>query len=154
MLQRILHANIVVQDLDRTLRFYRDLLGFKVVIADTAGMTDDPKLAVALGVKERVKMRWALIRLGDDDDAPFLDVEQWLVPEAVSGSYPSCNHIGICRIALQVTDIDKTYNDLKAKGVRFLSPPQTLSIPDIDSFKLCCLRDPDGIVLELVQASL
>src|SRR5262249_2470805 len=110
----ILHTNIVVQNLDRTLRFYRDLLGFKVVVADNAGMTDDPKLAVALGIKERVKMRWALIRLGDDNNAPFLDVEQWLVPEAVDGSYPSCNHVGICRIALQVTDIDKTYNDLKA----------------------------------------
>ena len=151
MLQRILHANIVVRDLDRTLRFYRDLLGFKVAFADT---TDDPKLGETFGVKGGVRMRWALIRLGDDENAPFLDVEQWLLPEAVAGSYPSCNHIGICRIALQVADIDKTYNDMKGKGVEFLSSPQTVSIPEIGDFKLCCLRDPDGIVLELVQASL
>jgi catechol 2,3-dioxygenase-like lactoylglutathione lyase family enzyme len=151
MLQRILHANIVVRDLDRTLRFYRDLLGFKVAFADT---TDDPKLGVTFGVKEGVRMRWALIRLGDDENSPFLDVEQWLLPEAVAGSYPSCNHVGICRIALQVVDIDKAYNDMKGKGVDFLSSPQTVSIPEIGDFKLCCLKDPDGIVLELVQASL
>jgi hypothetical protein len=29
-----------------------------------------------------------------------------------------------------------------------------VGIPEIGDFKLCCFRDPDGIVLELVQASL
>jgi catechol 2,3-dioxygenase-like lactoylglutathione lyase family enzyme len=151
MLQRIVHANLVVQDLDRTLRFYRDLLGFKVAFAAT---TEDPKLAEALGVKEGVRMRWALIRLGDDENGPFLDVEQWQLPKGVAGPRSSCNDIGIRRIAMQVADIEKAYKDLKGRGVEFLSSPQTVGIPEIGDFKLCCFRDPDGIVLELVQASL
>ena len=53
-----------------------------------------------------------------------------------------------------MADIDKTYKDLKGRGVEFLSSPQTVGIPEIGDFKLCCFRDPDGIVLELVQASL
>ena len=96
-------------------------------------------------------MRWALIRLGDDEDALLIDVEQWIEPAMTGRPYPECSNNGIGRIALKVGDIDKAYGDLKDKGVAFLSPPQTLHFPDFGDFKFCCFRDPDGIVLELVE---
>ena len=64
---------------------------------------------------------------------------------------PECSNNGIGRIALKVGDIDTAYGDLKDKGVAFLSPPQTLHFPGFGDFKFCCFRDPDGIVLELVE---
>ena len=39
MLQGIFHVNIVVEDLDRTLAFYCDVLGFSVVYGEVT--TDD-----------------------------------------------------------------------------------------------------------------
>ena len=78
MLQRIFHVNIVVKDLDRTLAFYRDVLGFSVVYGEVT--TDDPILARGFGYEGNGLMRWALIRLGDDEDALLIDVEQWIEP--------------------------------------------------------------------------
>ena len=150
MPQRIFHINIVVQDLDRTLAFYRDLLGFSVAFGEIT--TDDPKLGTGLGYEGECKMRWALIRLGDDENAPVIDVEQWIEPKMTGQAYASCSNNGIGRIALGVDDIDKEYNDLKGKGVEFLSPPQTLDVQGFGDFKFCCFRDPDGIVLEFVEA--
>ena len=150
MPQRIFHINIVVEDLDKTLAFYRDVLGFSVAFGETT--TEDPVLAKGLGYDGEGVMRWALIRLGDDEDAPVIDVEQWIDPAMTGQPYPSCSNNGIGRIALGVDDIDKEYSDLKDKGVSFLSPPQTLDVPGFGDFKFCCFRDPDGIVLELVEA--
>ena len=150
MLQRIFHINIVVEDLDRTLAFYCDVLGFSVVEGKIT--VEDPTLARGFGYEGNGRMRWALIRLGDDEGAPLIDVEQWIEPATTGRSYPECRNNGIGRIALEVGDIDKAYGDLKDKGVAFLSPPQTLNFPPFGDFKFCCLRDPDGIVLELVEA--
>jgi len=149
MLQRIFHVNIVVEDLDRTLAFYCDVLGFSVVYGEVT--TDDPIIARGFGYEGNGRMRWALIRLGDDEDALLIDVEQWIEPATTGRPYPECSNNGIGRIALKVGDIDKAYGDLKDKGVAFLSPPQTLHFPDFGDFKFCCFRDPDGIVLELVE---
>ena len=44
--------------------------------------------------------------------------------------YPSLNNIGICRIAFSVDDIDRTYEDLKAKKVECLAPLKKISGPN------------------------
>jgi len=63
------------------------------------------------------------------------------------------NNIGIVRVALACDDVDKAYNDLKVKGVEFLSPPQEVDLerPGQMPIKVVCFKDPDGIVLELVE---
>ncbi len=61
--------------------------------------------------------------------------------------------MGIARICFSVDDIDKTYEDLKAKGVEFITPPQNVelrpgakhSLPH----RICCFKDPDGVILEM-----
>jgi hypothetical protein len=108
-------------------------MGFSVALGEIT--TDDPKLGKGLGYEGECRMRWALIRLGDAEDAPVIDVEQWLKPKITGQPYPSCSNNGIGRIALEVDEIDKEYRALKDKGVAFLSPPQTLDVPGFGDFK-------------------
>jgi catechol 2,3-dioxygenase-like lactoylglutathione lyase family enzyme len=146
MLQRLFHVNICVRDMERSIRFYQDL-GFNKVDDFTM---DDPSVGDALGVKAK-KLRGVFMRLGDDPNAPVLDLVQFLDPPTQGQPYPTLNNVGICRIAFTVDDIDKTYEELKAKRVEFVAPLKKINRPGGATIGVVCFKDPDGTVLELLS---
>lgn len=145
MLQKLFHVNICVRDMERSIRFYQDL-GFRKVNDFTM---DDPSVGDALGLSAR-KLRGVFMRLGEDPNAPVLDLVQFIDPPPQGTPYPSLNNIGICRIAFTVDDIDKTYEDLKAKKVDFVAPLKKISGPGGSTIGVVCFKDPDGTILELI----
>lgn len=146
MLQKLFHVNICVRDMERSINFYSSL-GFKKVNDFTL---DDPTVGEALGLKAR-KLRGVFMRLGDDENAPVLDLVQFIDPPPQGQPYPSLNNIGICRIAFTVDDIDKTYEELKAKKVDFVAPLKKIDGPGGAKIGVVCFKDPDGTVLELLS---
>ena len=146
MLQRLFHVNVCVRDMDHSIRFYQDL-GFNKVNDFTL---DDPNVGDALGVKAK-KLRGVFMRLGNDANAPVLDLVQFIDPPTQGQPYPSLNNVGICRIAFTVDDIDKTYEDLKAKGIEFVAPLKKIAGPGGATIGVVCFKDPDGTVLELMS---
>jgi glyoxylase I family protein len=146
MLQRLFHVNICVRDMERSIRFYQDL-GFNQVNDFTL---DDPRVGDALGVKAK-KLRGVFMRLGSDSNAPVLDLVQFIDPPTQGQPYSTLNNVGICRIAFTVDDIDKTYEDLKAKRVEFVAPLKKLTGPNGAKMGVVCFKDPDGTVLELIS---
>jgi catechol 2,3-dioxygenase-like lactoylglutathione lyase family enzyme len=146
MLQRLFHVNICVRDMERSIRFYQDL-GFKKVNDFTM---DDPSVGEALGVKAR-KLRGVFMRLGDDQNAPVLDLVQFIDPPTQGQPYATLNNVGICRVAFTVDDIDKTYEELKAKRVEFVAPLKKVDGPGGAKIGVVCFKDPDGTILELLS---
>jgi len=146
MLQRLFHVNICVRDMERSIRFYQDL-GFNKVNDFTL---DDPSVGDALGVKAK-KLRGVFMRLGNDSNAPVLDLVQFIDPPTQGQPYSTLNNVGICRIAFTVDDIDKTYEDLKTKRVEFVAPLKKLTGPGGAEMGVVCFKDPDGTVLELIS---
>lgn len=146
MLQRLFHVNICVRDMERSIRFYQDL-GFTKVNDFTM---EDPSVGDALGVKAR-KLRGAFMRLGNDSNAPVLDLVQFIDPPTQGQPYPTLNNVGICRIAFTVDDIDRTYADLKAKQIEFIAPLKKIAGPGGAKIGVACFKDPDGTVLELIS---
>ena len=55
---------------------------------------------------------------------------------------------GSCSIGFNVEDVDKTYEDLKANGVRFVMPPTRR---DDQGIKLAVAIDPDGLPISFAQ---
>lgn len=145
MLQRLFHVNICVRDMERSIRFYQDL-GFIKVNDFTL---DDPSVGDALGVRAK-KLRGVFMRLGAEPDAPVLDLVQFIEPPTQGQPYPTLNNVGICRIAFMVDDIDRTYEELKAKKVDFVAPLKKLTGPGGAEMGVVCFKDPDGTVLELI----
>jgi catechol 2,3-dioxygenase-like lactoylglutathione lyase family enzyme len=145
MLQRLFHVNICVRDMERSIRFYQDL-GFIKVNDFTL---DDPSVGYALGVRAK-KLRGVFMRLGADPNAPVLDLVQFIEPPTQGQPYPTLNNVGICRIAFTVDDIDRTYEELKAKKVDFVAPLKKLTGPGGAEMGVVCFKDPDGTVLELI----
>ena len=91
------------------------------------------------------------MRLGNDDNAPVLDLVQFIDPPTQGQPYPTLNNVGICRIAFTVDDIDKTYEQLKALKVDFVAPLKKIKGPKDNQIGVVCFKDPDGTILELIS---
>jgi catechol 2,3-dioxygenase-like lactoylglutathione lyase family enzyme len=146
MLTRLFHVNICVRDMERSIRFYQQL-GFNKVNDFTM---EDPSVGEALGLQAR-KIRGVFMRLGNDPNAPVLDLVQFIDPPTQGQPYPTLNNVGICRIAFAVDDIDKTYEDLKKMDVQFVAPLKKVDGPGGAKIGVVCFKDPDGTVLELLS---
>jgi catechol 2,3-dioxygenase-like lactoylglutathione lyase family enzyme len=63
------------------------------------------------------------------------------------------NYLGAMHLAFHVDDIQATCEDLKAKGVTFLSEPNTVDEGVLAGWRWVYFHDPDLIPLELVQVA-
>lgn len=156
MIKGIFHINIVCSDLDTSLHFYRDLLGARVVADLGEGGMESEELAVLMGFKGSAACKGHLLRFGAEGSPgsyTTIDLLQWIKPQVIGKPYESLNHAGIARICLPVDDVDMTYQKLKETGAEFLSPPVNIPVrlfsDEISYFRICCVKDPDGVFLEL-----
>ncbi len=138
------HMGLQVADLERSVAFYRDILGFEVVFAWNPQADYIREL---VGYPE-ADIHAAILRLpGTDVMLELLDyrnVER--TPVDTGTANPGTGHI-----AFFVDDLDGFYAELSAKGVRSVSPPVTPTIGPNEGGRAVYLIDPDGIRVELIQ---
>ncbi len=141
MIRGIHHTAISTGDLERSLRFYRDLLGFKVVYSSSWGVGSEAFDRIT-GLKDSSALL-AMLKLGN----ACIELFQYASPKPKPGEpmRPVCDH-GITHICVDVTDIDAEYERLKAAGVFFHCPPQGGR-----GLRATYARDPDGNVVELLE---
>ena len=140
-IQAIRHTGIVVSDMDRSLPFYRDLLGMEV----WADFKDDSAYVQAMTGVPGANIWMVKLKAADGVSIELL---QYLshpqpVPEESKACHVGCNHV-----ALKVDDLDALHEKLKAAGIRFNAPPAVS--PDGGAKVAYCL-DPEGVIVELVQ---
>jgi catechol 2,3-dioxygenase-like lactoylglutathione lyase family enzyme len=138
------HVSFSVADMDRSLAFYRDLLGFTVT---SDWETEADYLSTITGFIG-TRLRIAFVTLPGTDMR--LELIQYMNPVGQAGPLPT-NVPGAAHICLSVSDIQSTYDALTAAGVAFRSPPVPItSVVNRGSWGVY-LSDPDGITLELRQ---
>jgi catechol 2,3-dioxygenase-like lactoylglutathione lyase family enzyme len=115
---------IVAADVERSLRFYVDVLGGEPVREGTPSVV---KLANS----------WIIINEGGGptDDKPTVTLEPPADPDRVSAF-----------LNIRVADIREVYELWSERGAEFLTPPT-----DRPSEHRCYLRDPDGHLIEVGQ---
>lgn len=147
----IFHVNINCTDLDRSVSFYT-ALGFRTVmdVGTVAGVADGSY--AALGTSGPYEHRGPVVMfLGDDKFQTRLDLMQWMTPASVPVDPLRSNQtIGINRIALRAKGLRSLYERLSAAGFTFLTPPAG-PFPDRVIESIVCLRDPDGLLVELME---
>lgn len=132
--------------MERALGFYRDLLGMRVVV-DTEMQGEMLSREVAL---QGAHLR--LVELVPDDGAFFLELLEYFSPEGAQ--FPNdarCSDIGAHHIALTVEDIQRSYRELSAKGVRFTCEPQEVDAGFFRGHWTVYCYDPDSLIVELWQ---
>jgi len=141
MVLNIRHTGIVVSDMERSLKFYRDLLGFEV----KKDMVESGDYINNFSDLKDVVVRTVKMSLENGDMVELL----------YYSSHPKepdmtrrITQIGCSHIALTVNNLDETYERLKENDVKFNSPPQYSP----DGFaKVTFCKDPDGSLVEIVE---
>ena len=143
---RIDHVGITVSDLDRALGFYRDVLGLRVIADATV---TEPEVAELLGL-DSVQLRIADL---DSGDGRIVELIQYVQPKGRRIAYESSDS-ATAHIAFTVDDLAAVRDRLTSAGATMVSrQPITINEPGgaFDGAICFYVRDPDGIILELVQ---
>ncbi|MEO5884562.1 MAG: VOC family protein [Candidatus Limnocylindrales bacterium] len=138
------HMGLQVADLDRSVAFYRDVLGFTVLFAWNPQADYIREL---VGYPE-ADIHAAILRLPETE--VVLELLEYRNVERTPVDTRTANP-GTAHIAFFVDDLDTLYADLVARGVRSVSAPVTPTIGPNEGGRAVYLIDPDGIRVELIQ---
>ncbi len=119
---------IVSDDVERSRRFYTEVLGGRVAFSGEGGLTN-----VALSNS------WIIINGGGGptDDKPAVTLETPRDPDRVSSF-----------LNIRVKDIAAVYAEWSARGANFLTPPKQ------HQYEIrCYIRDPDGHLIEVGETT-
>ena len=141
-LLRLTHVGIAVSDLERALRFYRDLLGFRREHElHVEGEPSDTLLRLR-GVNLDAVY---LVR-----DGVRIELLRFTSPPAPPHHARRMNEPGLTHLSFRVQDLDATLDALRAAGERVLEET-IIRIPQVQA-AACFVVDPDGQLIELVQS--
>ena len=139
------HTGIIISDLERSIDFYRDVLGLEL-LTEPSPVFDDPQLGKGLGVPGAA-LRIATFAVGDD----VVELLEYAAPPSPIDTPMPQNALGAHHVAFRVDDIAAKVAELEDRGVTFLSPVNRVDEGVLAGWRWVYFRDPDGITLELVE---
>jgi lactoylglutathione lyase len=123
MFKQIDYAMVIVSDMKRSVEFYQDKLGIPLKF-------ESPE--------------WTEFATG----ATTLALHGGGVARDYQDTGDQSKTAGACSIGFNVDDVDKTYEELKAKGMTFVMPPTQR---EGEGIKLAVGLDPDGLPISFAQ---
>jgi glyoxylase I family protein len=151
MISGVHHFSFSVTNLDRTIEFYTKKLGVKL---QSRGRNRYDTLGGALfgtkwGVNQvQADLELAVMNIGGTR-VEFIEYKD----PAARAYHKNPSIAGSAHLAFKVEDIEETRKKLESAGVEFHSTINSYLEAGKIEWKWCYFRDPDGIVLELVQQS-
>jgi catechol 2,3-dioxygenase-like lactoylglutathione lyase family enzyme len=138
------HIGITVTNLERSVAFYRDVLGMQFESQDEL---EGEFISKVVGVSgTHVKCAYL------SANGLTLELFQYLAP---TGGKQQANlrpiDVGNYHLAFLVDDMQEAYQELTSKGVKFADVPQYVSEGPEKGLGAIYFYDPDGITLELIQ---
>lgn len=140
------HTGLQVQSLDRSLAFYRDLLGLELVFEWNP---DAPYIGELVGYPQ-VDLHSAILRVPGSDW--FLELLEYRNVDRHNIDTSTANP-GTAHVAFLVDDLEYVYEKLTSLGVDSVSPPVTPTIGPNRGGRAVYMVDPDGIRVELIETS-
>jgi glyoxylase I family protein len=139
----ISHLAICVRDLDKSLEFYRDILGMRVL----ADRVQDTTTGGLPHVHQHARKTRRRVRLAYADGAIPTLTMTCHPGEEPDGRPIKLDQIGISHISFTVKDVKALAGELTAKGVQLAGPLEgfTNSRGEVSSI---FVYDPDGILVQ------
>jgi catechol 2,3-dioxygenase-like lactoylglutathione lyase family enzyme len=135
------HVGVVVDDLAAAIEFFVEL-GLELQgEGSVAGSWVDRVIGL-----DGVQAKIAMLQTPDGDAR--LELSEFLAPSTLGGDrHAPANTRGIRHIAFVVEDIDAVVARLRALGTEFVGEVERYE----DSYRLCYVRGPEGIIVELAE---
>ena len=140
------HTGIQVADLERSVHFYRDILGFELVFQWNP---QAEYIRTITGYPE-ADIHAAILKMPGAD--VYLEILEYRNVEKAPVDTRTANP-GTAHLAFFTDDCDGLHAELKAKGVDSVSDPVTPSIGPNTGGRAVYMIDPDGIRVEFIQTS-
>ena len=137
------HTGITVANLERSLAFWRDVLGFEPShrahhTGDLAGeVTGVPGAEILLAVLKGYGHKIELL--------------EYLAPSDRKHIYLRPCDVGSVHVALTVDNLDAVLSAIAASGWKAAGKPQTLKTGPNAGKRVVYVRDPDGTIIEFMQ---
>ena len=148
MLKEVMHIGITVSDIEKSIKFYRDILGltFKGQAVMEGKETD------ALFNMENCKIKIAYLNGSDNIISPTIELLEFINHKTIEDK-PQLNKISTSEICFKVNNIENVYKHLLKNNVECLSSPQEFDFTSygFGKSKALYFKDPDGIILELME---
>ena len=139
------HTSFTVADLDRSLTFYRDMLGMEVIWIRP--QITNQYWRDIVGFPDAV-VRGAFLAIPGSTHR--LELYEYMQPRGTPADVRT-NNPGSVHLCLHIDDAREVYATLSAQGVKFRSPPIDLDEgPNVGGVAMYMV-DPDGITIELFQ---
>jgi len=140
-IQRMDHAGIVVDDLAAATAFFVEL-GLKV---QGEGLVEGGWVDRVVGLED-VRVEFAMVETPDGHGR--LELVKFHAPSGPGGDgHEPANAPGIRHLAFAVDDIDAVVASLRARGAELVGEVENYK----DIYRLCYVRGPEGIIVELAE---
>jgi catechol 2,3-dioxygenase-like lactoylglutathione lyase family enzyme len=138
------HTGITVSNLERSLAFWRDVLGFE--FSHTAHQKGE--LAREITGIEGAELKLAVLKAPGGHKIELL--EYFAPADRKPANLRPCD-VGSVHVALLVNDLDTVLERIAASGWKAAGKPQILTRGPNAGKRIVYVRDPDGTTIELMQ---
>ena len=138
------HTGITVENLERSLAFWRDVLGFE--LSHTAHQTGE--LAKEITGVAGAEIKLAVVKTPGSHKIELL--EYLAPPDRKQVALRPCD-VGSVHVALLVDDLDAVLERISASDWKAAGKPQTLTSGPNKGKRVIYVRDPDGTTIEFIQ---
>jgi catechol 2,3-dioxygenase-like lactoylglutathione lyase family enzyme len=140
-IQRMEHVGIVVDDLAAATEFFVDL-GLELQGEGSVEGRSVDRIVELEGVRADIAM------MQTPDGNGRLELSKFQSPSNQGDNrHAPANTPGIRHVAFAVEDIDTVVAGLRARGAEFVGEVERYE----DSYRLCYVRGPEGIIIELAE---
>ncbi|MFA9477738.1 VOC family protein [Phycisphaerales bacterium AB-hyl4] len=140
-IQRMDHVGIVVDDLAAAIEFFVDL----GLVLQGEGPVEGRWVDRVVGLEG---IRAAIAMMQTPDGNGRLELVKFHSPSTQGDNRPAqANTPGIRHVAFAVEDIDSVVAGLRARGTELVGELECFE----NSYRLCYVRGPEGIILELAE---
>ncbi|HEX4665706.1 MAG TPA: VOC family protein [Chthoniobacterales bacterium] len=139
------HTGFTVSDLERSLAFWRDVLGFELSHRPhqtgtlASEITGVPGADISIAVMKGYGHKIELLQYSAPDDRKHVRLRP-------------CD-VGFVHVALLVQNLDALLDRIAASGWNAAGVPQTLTAGPNAGKRVVYVRDPDGTTIEFMQSA-
>ena len=138
------HTGITVTNLERSLSFWRDVLGFE--LSHRAHQTGE--LAAEITGVAGAEILLAVLKTPTGHKIELLE---YLAPADRKRVDPRPCDSGSVHVALTVDDLEQVLSAIASSGWKAAGRPQTLTTGPNAGKRVVYVRDPDGTTIEFMQ---
>jgi len=140
MIKAMHHTGFVVKDIEKSVAFYRDVVGLQVV--DRFQRVGDA-IDQVVGYKS-AKLEICTLKAEGDH---ILELIEYVNPPSGPRLTEERSVLGGTHLCMHVSDIDETFKKFTSNGAIKMNPPAEL----VKGRKACYLQDPDHNWIELLE---